>query len=127
MNSSGAEPDSGTDAPNQPTGSRVSPSGSDPTPHLSALLRGRGNGYGEGGRPGGRVARSGINKAPSPRPSRPPNGLEMSRPASAWNLSQTGLAVAGRVGSIELLGAPIGTHPGQGWSLGRRCSRSPVL
>jgi hypothetical protein len=33
-----------------------------------------------------------------------PNGLEMSRPARSWNLSQTRFAAAGRVGSIELLG-----------------------
>ena len=33
-----------------------------------------------------------------------PNGLEMSRPASSWNLCWTRFAAAGRVGSIELLG-----------------------
>ena len=33
------------------------------------------------------------------------NGLEMSRPASAQMLSETRFAAAGRVGSIELLGA----------------------
>ena len=35
-----------------------------------------------------------------------PNGLEMSRPASASILRQTRFAAAGRVGSIELLGRP---------------------
>ena len=35
----------------------------------------------------------------------PPNGLEMGRPASSWNLSSTRFSAAGRVGSIELLGA----------------------
>ena len=34
----------------------------------------------------------------------PPNGLEMSRPASTSNLQYTRFAAAGRVGSIELLG-----------------------
>ena len=34
-----------------------------------------------------------------------PNGLEMSRPASASILARTRFAAAGRVGSIELLGA----------------------
>ena len=34
-----------------------------------------------------------------------PNGLEMSRPASAHIVSQTRFAAAGRVGSIELLGS----------------------
>src|SRR3990170_8980145 len=33
-----------------------------------------------------------------------PNGLEMSRPASAPIVAQTRFAAAGRVGSIELLG-----------------------
>jgi len=33
-----------------------------------------------------------------------PNGLEMSRPASSWIVSQIRFAAAGRVGSIELLG-----------------------
>ena len=33
-----------------------------------------------------------------------PNGLEMSRPASAWIVPQKAYAAAGRVGSIELLG-----------------------
>ena len=33
-----------------------------------------------------------------------PNGLEMSRPASASIVSQIRFAAAGRVGSIELLG-----------------------
>ena len=33
-----------------------------------------------------------------------PNGLEMSRPASSWIVSQMRFAAAGRVGSIELLG-----------------------
>ena len=37
----------------------------------------------------------------------PPNGLEMSRPASASILHQTRFAAAGRVGSIELLGRRI--------------------
>ncbi len=32
------------------------------------------------------------------------NGLEMSRPASSWIVSQSLFAAAGRVGSIELLG-----------------------
>ena len=35
------------------------------------------------------------------------NGLEMSRPASAWIVSQTRFAGAGRVGSIELLGSIV--------------------
>ena len=39
------------------------------------------------------------------RPS-PPNGLEMSRPASSSSLHYTRFAAAGRVGSIELLGRP---------------------
>jgi len=34
-----------------------------------------------------------------------PNGLEMSRPASASILARTRFAAAGQVGSIELLGA----------------------
>jgi len=34
-----------------------------------------------------------------------PNGLEMSRPASASILARTRFAAAGRVGSIELLGS----------------------
>ena len=34
----------------------------------------------------------------------PPNGLEMSRPASALIVSRYRFAAAGRVGSIELLG-----------------------
>jgi len=34
----------------------------------------------------------------------PPNGLEMSRPASSSIVSQIRFAAAGRVGSIELLG-----------------------
>ena len=40
------------------------------------------------------------------RPS-PPNGLEMSCPASSSNLHYTRFAAAGRVGSIELLGARL--------------------
>ena len=48
-----------------------------------------------------------------------PNGLEMSRPASSWKLSQARFFAAGRVGSIELLGdcgigdrqAGKGQHP----------------
>ena len=36
--------------------------------------------------------------------SRLPNGLEMSRPASAQIVSRIRLAASGRVGSIELLG-----------------------
>jgi len=39
--------------------------------------------------------------------SNPPNGLEMSRPASASIVSQTRFAAAGRVGSIELLGRQL--------------------
>ena len=35
----------------------------------------------------------------------PANGLEMSRPASSSIVSQTRIAAAGRVGSIELLGS----------------------
>ena len=34
-----------------------------------------------------------------------PNGLEMSRPASAQIVSRIGFDAAGRVGSIELLGS----------------------
>jgi hypothetical protein len=34
----------------------------------------------------------------------PPNGLEMSRPASAHIVSRIRFSAAGRVGSIELLG-----------------------
>ena len=37
-----------------------------------------------------------------------PNGLEMSRPASSSIVSQIRFAAAGRVGSIELLGAQLG-------------------
>ena len=37
-----------------------------------------------------------------------PNGLEMSRPASAQIVSRIRLSAAGRVGSIELLGAEAG-------------------
>jgi hypothetical protein len=36
-----------------------------------------------------------------------PNGIEMSRPASSSIVAQTRFAEAGRVGSIELLGARL--------------------
>src|SRR3989304_630336 len=45
---------------------------------------------------------------------RAPNGLEMSRPASASIVSQTRFAAAGRVGSIELLGIPGRVLNGKG-------------
>ena len=39
-----------------------------------------------------------------------PNGLEMSRPASAQSVSRTRFAAAGRVGSIELLASTLVAH-----------------
>jgi len=45
---------------------------------------------------------------PSHRRTRPPNGLEMSRPASQGLVSRRKQPLAGRVGSIELLGGQRG-------------------
>jgi hypothetical protein len=42
---------------------------------------------------------------------RAPNGLEMSRPASAQIAARIRLAAAGRVGSIELLGRLFSASP----------------
>ena len=42
-----------------------------------------------------------------------PNGLEMSRPASPLLVSRQTQHLAGRVGSIELLGGLVGEHVGE--------------
>ena len=43
-----------------------------------------------------------------------PNGLEMSRPASAWIVHRNAQAAAGRVGSIELFGGGLTVLLGEG-------------